>query len=122
MAAFQAPLPGRFWAPPDNKSNKAVAFSEVLVDVGISRERYDRYSALVRTVGVDTIQWRGVDDLCFYVEGSGILDGYCIEIVNTSGEIAGTTVSSVHDIPTEKEGEYFVPLEGDWYLKYSMSY
>lgn len=104
-----------------DESNEAIAFPDVLRDIGITELRFAQYRDLMGNLGVRTIQQRTACAVCFYKEGFGVLDGYFIEIVNTTGEVSGTTVSSVHDVPTEEEGEYFVPLDGNWYLKYVFS-
>ena len=102
--------------------NERIDFPDVLRDSGITQERYDCYKELMNIVGITQMS-ADAEDVSFLVEAFGHLDdGYVIEIVNTPADVSEKTISSVNDIPTKEEGEYFVSLEGCWYLRYSLSY
>lgn len=109
-----------------DEENERTSLAEILLDVGLTQERYDRYKKLMATVRVKEII-KGNDGVSFRKESFGILDGYIIRIVNIPGEVSETVweariVSSIQEVPLEEEGKYLVPLEGDWYLSYSLSF
>ena len=106
------------WYDPEYKPT---SFSEVLRVTGISEDRFRFYADTLRKLGIETVRKDG-NDIYFYVEGFGILDGYFVQIVSTPDTPPGKIVATVDAIPTDIEGDYCVRLDDNWYLWYSLSY
>lgn len=112
-----------------DKHNDRSSLADALEDAGITQERYDLYRERMAAIHVEKIN-QDDNEVMFFKDSFGILDGWFIGIMNRPEEemaefvslMDGTIVSDVHEIPTEEEGYYFLPLEGNWYLYYSMEY
>ncbi|NLS96859.1 MAG: hypothetical protein GXX96_32385 [Planctomycetaceae bacterium] len=112
--------PGGQWY---DQEHTKTTLSAILLDVGITQERYELYLERMEALHVKAINKHGAS-VGFFEASFGMFYGGLIAIDYIPEEdftdgVKRTIVPDVHEIPTEAEGHYYLPLEGNWYLCYS---